>query len=350
MRISKERREQIGNFAQAVINENEFLSIKSLVERFNQELNDSISVEELLHGIRRFIATEGIKNINFAIYEDSYLYEKSISNKEIESLIKMSLEEKPDAGLNTNPLETNMNEMVGLIAEIAAPLYGVVTFDQIDEIVKFYYSELGILPTNTKEILIDYAQNSTDGVDYTIFEDLVVSPMILDTVDDFSEYEAQMISSIQAEQVNHDRFLPSFQTFIQFASPRYEYSLPPIDKFYNFVLDNRDNFSVTKEQVIEAVDAFIGIVKVGLQEDQFLEFFQAEGFVFETKDVIEAFLNQAIICYRDVRLCRLNGHTLTEAGIEVRNFSFNVPRVVSKVGRNDPCTCGSGKKSKRCCG
>ncbi|HYD32833.1 MAG TPA: YchJ family protein [Azospirillaceae bacterium] len=26
------------------------------------------------------------------------------------------------------------------------------------------------------------------------------------------------------------------------------------------------------------------------------------------------------------------------------------PRTVTKIGRNDPCTCGSGKKYKKCCG
>jgi uncharacterized protein YecA (UPF0149 family) len=26
------------------------------------------------------------------------------------------------------------------------------------------------------------------------------------------------------------------------------------------------------------------------------------------------------------------------------------PLSVSKVGRNDPCNCGSGKKFKKCCG
>jgi SEC-C motif-containing protein len=26
------------------------------------------------------------------------------------------------------------------------------------------------------------------------------------------------------------------------------------------------------------------------------------------------------------------------------------PRQVAKVGRNDPCPCGSGKKYKKCCG
>ena len=28
----------------------------------------------------------------------------------------------------------------------------------------------------------------------------------------------------------------------------------------------------------------------------------------------------------------------------------NAPVRVTKVGRNDPCPCGSGKKYKRCCG
>jgi uncharacterized protein YecA (UPF0149 family) len=28
----------------------------------------------------------------------------------------------------------------------------------------------------------------------------------------------------------------------------------------------------------------------------------------------------------------------------------NEPRVHTKVGRNDPCPCGSGRKYKKCCG
>jgi len=28
----------------------------------------------------------------------------------------------------------------------------------------------------------------------------------------------------------------------------------------------------------------------------------------------------------------------------------SVPRTEEKVGRNDPCPCGSGKKYKKCCG
>jgi SEC-C motif-containing protein len=44
---------------------------------------------------------------------------------------------------------------------------------------------------------------------------------------------------------------------------------------------------------------------------------------------------------------RENGQWLYESG------KFNLQqnqRIVTKVGRNDPCPCGSGKKAKKCCG
>jgi SEC-C motif-containing protein len=44
---------------------------------------------------------------------------------------------------------------------------------------------------------------------------------------------------------------------------------------------------------------------------------------------------------------RDNGHWLYESG--QLNLQQN-QRMVTKVGRNDPCPCGSGKKSKKCCG
>jgi len=47
------------------------------------------------------------------------------------------------------------------------------------------------------------------------------------------------------------------------------------------------------------------------------------------------------------RFRRENGHWLYEDG-EVN--SKPPPRHVVKIGRNDPCSCDSGKKYKKCCG
>jgi uncharacterized protein YchJ len=46
----------------------------------------------------------------------------------------------------------------------------------------------------------------------------------------------------------------------------------------------------------------------------------------------------------NTRLWRLKGYTLAELNSEHNNTS------TTKIGRNDPCICGSGKKYKKCCG
>ena len=39
-----------------------------------------------------------------------------------------------------------------------------------------------------------------------------------------------------------------------------------------------------------------------------------------------------------------------EAGVKEQPKPAQVRRAEAKVGRNDPCPCGSGKKYKKCCG
>lgn len=39
-----------------------------------------------------------------------------------------------------------------------------------------------------------------------------------------------------------------------------------------------------------------------------------------------------------------------EADLYGKSGKSNEKSTASKVGRNDPCPCGSGKKYKRCCG
>ena len=46
-------------------------------------------------------------------------------------------------------------------------------------------------------------------------------------------------------------------------------------------------------------------------------------------------------------IMKLEGYDTPE---EAANFQRKGPVHVYKVGRNDPCPCGSGKKYKKCCG
>jgi hypothetical protein len=42
-------------------------------------------------------------------------------------------------------------------------------------------------------------------------------------------------------------------------------------------------------------------------------------------------------------------HYLAQAEHRVQRLETQLPRL-EKIGRNDPCPCGSGKKFKKCCG
>ncbi|CAH2031937.1 YchJ family protein [Trichlorobacter ammonificans] len=50
--------------------------------------------------------------------------------------------------------------------------------------------------------------------------------------------------------------------------------------------------------------------------------------------------------HENSRFLRQDGRWYFADGVMVKNQ----PIIVSKVGRNDPCTCGSGLKYKKCCG
>ena len=42
-------------------------------------------------------------------------------------------------------------------------------------------------------------------------------------------------------------------------------------------------------------------------------------------------------------------HELSKLGVGVRNYREPVRRESKKIGRNEPCGCGSGLKNKKCC-
>ena len=52
-------------------------------------------------------------------------------------------------------------------------------------------------------------------------------------------------------------------------------------------------------------------------------------------------------CHERSHFEKIDGQWLYDTG---RTVSMPTVRTTPKVGRNDPCTCGSGKKFKQCCG
>ncbi|MCL1816725.1 MAG: SEC-C metal-binding domain-containing protein [Clostridiales bacterium] len=76
-----------------------------------------------------------------------------------------------------------------------------------------------------------------------------------------------------------------------------------------------------------------------------------------------SFFREVLICRDPEPLIHKRMNKLSKMGYMPSYFDYNgeeelpgsqitqtVQRIEPKVGRNDPCPCGSGKKYKRCCG
>jgi uncharacterized protein YecA (UPF0149 family) len=60
-------------------------------------------------------------------------------------------------------------------------------------------------------------------------------------------------------------------------------------------------------------------------------------------------LPEAVVCIQEYALAiqdAINNYAETQT----KSFTQSSPLRVEKIGRNDPCSCGSGKKYKKCCG
>jgi uncharacterized protein YecA (UPF0149 family) len=76
-------------------------------------------------------------------------------------------------------------------------------------------------------------------------------------------------------------------------------------------------------------------------------------------DMLQALLDQLTRLINNTRQWFLKGYTPAELYEREKEFLRPLPakgadvidlRTGRKIGRNDPCPCGSGKKFKKCCG
>ena len=92
------------------------------------------------------------------------------------------------------------------------------------------------------------------------------------------------------------------------------------------------------------MDSFIIAIKNEMSKEEAIECF-LEAYEIESEEEKEIFKYELEIFAKSIKRWTLKGNSENE-------IKKNEQRVVneSKIGRNDPCVCGSGKKYKKCCG
>ncbi len=106
----------------------------------------------------------------------------------------------------------------------------------------------------------------------------------------------------------------------------------------------RELFVIDNNILREEMDSFIIAIKNEMSKEEAIESF-LEAYEIESEEEKEIFKYELEVFARSIRRWSLKGYSENE-------IKKNEQRVVNevKIGRNDPCTCGSGKKYKKCCG
>ncbi|KPU45176.1 hypothetical protein OXPF_13030 [Oxobacter pfennigii] len=146
------------------------------------------------------------------------------------------------------------------------------------------------------------------------------------------------------------------------GNPDYIDKTPEMDSFINFLLEH---YRLSDQEIKEIASQIVNIINADSKPALIIQYLQS--FIeFPSFEFVQQLTAKIMELYNNTRLWVLKGHTPNELFQEERKYLQPLPaeplktaqskaKVVdivtrTKVGRNDPCPCGSGKKYKKCCG
>ena len=223
-------------------------------------------------------------------------------------------------------------------------LYGIVSLEKVVEI----YNQ-----QNEKSISLEDLNRfiQIQGEYFEYMEGCFVHEAVF--VDD-------SFSRLKAEQANKPYYIPSKKNLLKYADDSYVEGTKEYKELYTYI---QENMVKDPEKADELTDDIQLTCALDFSLDAVMDKFIRRGISFKDESNIRELLPFIINLYNNTRMWENRGHTpnelstkmgkpypspLQETGSPIGQSSLrNDAR--KKVGRNDPCPCGSGKKYKKCC-
>ncbi|KAB2332336.1 hypothetical protein F7731_17110 [Cytobacillus depressus] len=130
------------------------------------------------------------------------------------------------------------------------------------------------------------------------------------------------------------------------------------DSYQQFVSFLVQNYNINRNDADSIVEECVFAIKLGESPNDILKYLQSI-LEIDNLDTLQGFMGKVVHLMNNTREWFLKGYSPVELSQDINKgilplatsndnvIDFNSQR---KVGRNDPCPCGSGKKFKKCCG
>lgn len=130
--------------------------------------------------------------------------------------------------------------------------------------------------------------------------------------------------------------------------------------FKNFSKFLVENYEITVKEADSFVEECVFAIRLGEEVKDILDYL-GQHFEIDSLEVLQEFTKLITQLNNNTRQWVLKGYTSSELFESEQKYLQPLPsqklklvvdntKAANKVGRNDPCPCGSGKKYKKCCG
>ncbi|HOP99830.1 MAG TPA: SEC-C metal-binding domain-containing protein [Acetivibrio clariflavus] len=305
------------------LNETEWLFLNKVKQNPNEEMND---IEKKQYATLKWLGYVYLFNHNGHIYP--------VIPKDLLNLLPQSYSEEFERRVeHKQKLFTYTLALVNL--------YGVYRIEQLVDVWNMY---------NKEKVTVEEAQKYVNEIDkrqgyFWYNKGYIVSNLIENEI----QYLALLKNSYRCPY-----FLPTKSDIAFYSDIEQLLSSSYIKKIEEFI-GSKDNLDENEKEDL-LYDIF-GVFQLDLSLEVVIDMLKDMGIEFNDEDETEEFMRLLRVASDNTRKWGLRGHMPVELGksrakvpIDRPQLQKPQPRTVKKIGRNDPCYCGSGKKYKHCCG
>jgi len=221
-------------------------------------------------------------------------------------------------------------------ARAAVNLYGIISRDDLIDI----FNKQNVEQTSREEIYILLLPLVLKGGWYGFYKEYIVHYLFFDDFD--------QVDYLLEHQADKPRYIPPKTEFQKYIVEDYEDNdhWLNVRRFMWDVFGYGNDTSGGYEEVRNYITYGDGVKELGTILDR-------HNLIFSSEEQLQEFINRIMLAKNNTRIWVNNGHTPSELYEIIGKRNRNIIKFPTlqkpKIGRNDPCPCGSGKKYKKCC-
>jgi len=229
-----------------------------------------------------------------------------------------------------------IRKLLDSYAKAAVNLYGIISRKEFVEI----FNSQNADKTIDEEVYVLLLPLVLKNTWYCFYKEYIVHYW---AIRDFSQADYLL-----GHQPNKPRYIPEKDEFLKYENEEYEDNVHWLDvrKFMWDAFGYNIKISEGFREVREYITYGNGMSELN-------SIFERHNIMFHSEEQLIEFINLITHAKNNTRIWDNNGYTPSELHEITMEHDKNVIKFPTpqkeKVGRNDPCPCGSGKKYKKCC-